>query len=66
MNQLYVMARKTKRGAVEIYKPNTEPMKPALLWVTFDKYRSDKPDYRNKYVTLNCYRYPIMWDKAAA
>lgn len=63
MNNLYVIARKTKGGAVEIYKPQDSG--PARLWVTFDQYRSDKPDYRHRYVTLNCYRYPIMWNKTS-
>lgn len=26
-------------------------------------YASNKPDYRHKYVTINCYRYKIEWIK---
>lgn len=61
---LYVIARKLNNGSVQIYKPDSAPLKPAKLWLTIDKYNSSKPDYRHKYITLNCYRYPIMWDKS--
>ena len=59
----YVIARKLSNGAVEIYRPDITPLKPTLLWLTIDKYHSSRPDYRHKYITLNCYRYHIMWDK---
>ena len=61
MNSLYVICRKTKSGAVEVYKPGDDG-KSAYLWCTYDKHAT-KPDYRNKYVILNCYRYSIMWDR---
>lgn len=61
---LYVIARKLNNGSVQIYKPDSAPLKPAQLWLTIDKYNSSKPDYRHKYITLNCYRYPIMWHKS--
>ena len=60
---LYVIARKLNNGSVEIYRPDINPLKPALLWLTIDKYNSSKPDYRHKYINLNCVRYHIMWDK---
>ena len=60
---LYVIARKLNNGSVEIYRPDTNPLKPALLWLTIDKHHSSRPDYRHKYINLNCARYRIMWDK---
>lgn len=53
----YVVARKTKNGNVEITFPNG-----MLVW--FDCGNSNKPDYRNKFVTINCFKYSIAWDKA--
>lgn len=61
--RLYVIARKNKAGGVDIYKPPEKPGEVAELWVSFDRFRSDKPDYRHKTIILNCYRYPIMWDR---
>ena len=61
MSKLYVICRKTKSGTVEVYKPDDNG-KPAFLWCTFNKHVT-KPDYRHKYVTLNCFCYNIMWDK---
>jgi hypothetical protein len=29
-------------------------------------YKSKKPDFRNRYVMMNCYRYKIEWDKTIA
>ena len=26
-------------------------------------YATEKPDYRNKYVTINCYRWILVWIK---
>lgn len=63
MNRLYVIARKNKDGSVDIFKPGHAPNEPMSLWVSFDKYRASRPDYRNKYIMLNCYTYNIMWDK---
>lgn len=60
MDLLYVFAKKNKDGSVDILKPQ-EYGKPALYWVTIDKLNSSKPDYRNRYITLNCYKYPIFW-----
>ena len=60
---LYVFARKNKAGGVDITMPSDKPLSTASHFCTFDKFRSDKPDYRNKWITLNCYRYAIMWDK---
>ncbi len=62
MKPLYVIGRKCRDGTVEIHKPN-EYGTPASHWVTFDKYHSSKPDYRNKYIMLNCYRYHLMWNR---
>jgi hypothetical protein len=66
MKNLYVIAKKTKRGDVEIYMPSCKPLTPAALFCTFDKFQAAKPDYRNKYVILNCYRYNIMWNRGEA
>lgn len=54
---LYVIARKMKSGDVEITFPSTN------MKAYFNKDDSNKPTYRNKYVTLNCFKYGIMWDK---
>ena len=53
---MYVVARKAKNGSVEITFPDGR-----LVW--FDRDNSSKPDYRNKFVTINCHAYGIMWDK---
>jgi hypothetical protein len=29
----------------------------------FPSWYSNKPDYRNKYVTINCFKYKIKWNK---
>ena len=60
----YVIARKEKGGSVAIYKPSDKPLTPASFFCRFDKHNSNKPDYRNKWVVLNCYRYAIMWNKS--
>ena len=60
---LYVIARKNKSGGVDITMPSDTPMTPGVHFCSFDKYRSDKPDYRHKWIMLNCYRYAIMWDR---
>lgn len=63
MNKLYVYARKCRDGSVDILKPNPKPLKPAIHWLNIKRDNSERPDYRNKYITLNCYRYPIFWCK---
>lgn len=60
---LYVIARKTKGGGVEILRPSDTFGEPARHWLFIDKFNSARPDYRHKYITLNCYKYPILWDK---
>lgn len=57
MIQLSVKAKKNPDGSVDIF--NTE----GNLYCRFDKHHSNKPDYRNKYVTINCYRYLICWER---
>ena len=52
-----------KDGSVEILKPRNDGQFPANHWLYIDKHHSAKPDYRNKYITLNCYKYAIFWDK---
>lgn len=29
-------------------------------------FHSRKPDYRHKYIMLNCYRYKVQWDRTIA
>ena len=60
---LYVYARKCRDGDVEILMPSDKPLTPANHWLYIKKGHSSCPDYRNKYITLNCYRYPIFWCK---
>lgn len=60
---LYVFARKCKGGGVQILRPSIDPMKTAEHWLFIDKYSSQKPDYRHKRITLNCYTYSIFWEK---
>ena len=62
MTRLYVFAEKNQDGSVEIRKPQ-EFGKPAIKWLTIDKFHSYKPDYRNRYINLNCYKYAIFWVK---
>jgi hypothetical protein len=54
---LYVVARKLPNGSVEITKSNGHH------WLFIDKYHGSRPTYRNRYITLNCFRYHILWDK---
>lgn len=61
---LYVIAQKLKDGSVKILKPSDKPLTPATEWCRFAKDHSNKPDYRNKWVTINCFRYAIMWDRS--
>jgi hypothetical protein len=55
---LIVIARKLPDGGVEIRHGND-----GRHFCTFSWDRSDKPDYRHRYITLNCFKYHIMWDK---
>ena len=54
---LNVIATKCINGSVQISKPNGDK------WILFDKYDSYKPDYRFKFIMLNCYKYKIIWVK---
>lgn len=54
---LSVYARKRQGGDVEIYR-DPEMTRP---FCTFDRWRSSKPTKRNKWITLNCYRWKLIW-----
>jgi len=57
--RLSIKLQKHKNGAVLAFKGD----RVVAYWSAFD---SDKPDYRNIYAMLNCYRYKIEWDKTLA
>ena len=59
---LYLLARKNKDSSVTLYEPSG--LKPARPRLTIKKHNSSCPDYRNRYIVLNCYRYALMWDKS--
>ena len=59
MTLITLIAIKTKTGTVDIFKNGK-------LFTTFPSWHSGKPDCRYKYITLNCYRYRIEWQPAAA
>jgi len=63
MNLLTVIARKQSDGTVQIFKPSKEAGQPATFWCFFDKFNSNKPDYRNKQIVLNCWTWAIHWDE---
>lgn len=48
-------ATKQKDGGVTIYKPN------GSIACKFEPWRSSKPTRRNKYFTLNCWKYKLEW-----
>jgi hypothetical protein len=50
-------AEKHKCGAVTIYH-NKET---ATIACVFENDRASKPSKRNKYFTLNCWRYKLQW-----
>ncbi len=52
-----VFAKKLPNGDVQIYHDKECTQKFAL----FQSHFSSKPTRRNKYVTLNCYRYNLEW-----
>lgn len=60
---LAVTGIKNKDGSVAIWRQGGESLRDYQPWVTYAAHRADKPDYRHKYITLNCYRYLLMWDK---
>lgn len=57
MQLITVNGRKNKDGSVTITKENGEH------FVTFANYLSNRPDYRNKVVTINCWPWRINWIK---
>ena len=50
-----VYAEKTNDGDVIITRENGEPF---AIFRWFDSW---KPDRRNKYITLNCYKWRLIW-----
>lgn len=54
---LIVIARKLPDGSVSVTRAD------GTYWLTIDRYNSARPTYRNRYITLNCFKYHIMWDK---
>jgi len=57
---LTLIGIKQKDGSVEIWRDGSADNQPVML---FPWYLSNKPDYRNKYVMFNCYRYNLMWKR---
>lgn len=55
-----LIARKNADGSVSVF--DTDGTQKA----TFDRDLSNKPTRRNKYVTLNCFRYALTWEPATA
>ena len=56
---LTVKCEKLKNGGgVQVYHYDGKP------FAKFNASLTSCPDYRNKYVTLNCYRYKIEWVRA--
>lgn len=56
---LTIIARKHLDGSVIILN-NDETVKAVFPW-----WHKSKPDYRFKYLMLNCYKYKIDWDMEA-
>jgi len=54
---LTITLQKHKNGSILAFKNG-------VCCATWSSFLSKKPDYRYKYVTLNCYRYKIQWNKA--
>lgn len=54
---LTVNCSKLPSGGVIVHKQNGE------LLALFPKFLSNKPDYHNKSVMINCNRYKIIWIK---
>lgn len=54
---LTVYGRKTRLKTVIIYRDK----ECKNIFVIFNNLQINKPDYRNKYVTLNCYRWKLEW-----
>ena len=52
--------RKLSNGSVQVSLKFKEEYR---KFCYFDKGDSNKPDYRHKYVTINGFKYHIMWDK---
>lgn len=57
MNILTLYAKKRPDGCVEIRNSN------GSLKAFYDKFHSQKPDYRNKYIIINCYKWALVWSK---
>ena len=54
-NLLTVHCRKHPDGSVTVYRDSNLTEKVC----TYDRWNSMRPDYRHKYLTLNCYRWRI-------
>lgn len=54
---IYVIARKNKDGSVQC------KIFPSGRVFIFDRDNSRKPNYRSRWVTINCFKHPIMWDE---
>lgn len=52
----YVICRKVRNGVQVLHSDGR-------LWLTIEKGHSICPDYRNKRIVLNCYNWPILWDR---
>jgi len=57
MNLLPVYARKNPDGTVSIFRD----AEGSNHFATFQAHSRSKPTRRNKYVTLNCYRWALNW-----
>jgi len=55
-----LIARKCSDGSVEVWRSAATDHQPIMR---FASYLTNKPDYRHKYVTYNCARYNVRWDK---
>lgn len=54
---LSIYAVKDSRGNVLVYKdPNRR-----VNVCAFEHWRSDRPTRRNRWLTINCYRYRLVW-----
>lgn len=54
---LTVYAQKLSNGDVEIYRDAEKTQS----FCTFHQWQKSKPDRRNKWITLNCYRWKLAW-----
>lgn len=54
---LPMYARKNPDGTVDIYRDQAA----TKHFCTFAAHLSNKPTRRNQYITLNCYRWALVW-----